>query len=190
MHVIIPLAFSHIHFNQWIFIYLITPSIFIMQCKKNIIYYIYYNHRHNSCVKSNPKIMGTFVSCVWKKGQENWIFFSNKNGPERGRRIHAQCVQWFLASLHPTPTIYMYILCDVFHSRQYSKLRKSVRVTQSQNVPSSSLSQPVADRQAEAGWRDKLGLGYARAFSAALNTADRGSGYFPVPPKLIFKIFL
>ena len=116
IHVIIPLAFSHIHFNQWIFIYLITPSIFIMQCKKKISYttYIIGNHRHNSCVKSNPKIMGTFVSCVWKKGQENWIFFSNKNGPERGRRIHAQCVQWFLASLHPTPTIYMYILCDVF----------------------------------------------------------------------------
>ena len=58
--------------------------------------------------------MGTFVSCVWKKGQENWIFFSNKNGPERGRRIHAQCVQWFLASLHPTPLcMYIYIMCDV-----------------------------------------------------------------------------
>ena len=60
-----------------------------------------------------------------------------------------------------------------YHIQHYSKLRKNVRVTQSQNVPSSSLSQPVADRQAEAGWRDKLGLGYARAFSAALNTADR-----------------
>ena len=70
------------------------------------------------------------------------------------------------------------ILSDLFyryiHIQHYSKLRKNVRVTQSQNVPSSSLSQPVADRQAEAGWRDKLGLGYARAFSAALNTADRG----------------
>ena len=53
------------------------------------------------------------IVCVWKKGQENWIFFSNKNGPERGRRIHAQCVQWFLASLHPAPTMYIYILCDV-----------------------------------------------------------------------------
>ena len=37
------------------------------------------------------------------------------------------------------------------HILHYSKLRKNVRVTQSQNVPSSSLSQPVADRQAEAG---------------------------------------
>ena len=49
------------------------------------------------------------------------------------------------------------------HIQHYSKLKKNVRVTQSQNVPSSSLSQPVADRQAEAGWRDKLGLGYASA---------------------------
>ena len=85
---------------------------YAVQKKYNHIH-TYHNHRHNSCVKSNPKIMGTFVSCVWKKGQENWIFFSNKNGPERGRRIHAQCVQWFLASLHPTPTMYIYILCDV-----------------------------------------------------------------------------
>ena len=100
--------------------------------KKNIIYYIYYNHRHNSCVKSNPKIMGTFVSCVWKKGQENWIFFSNKNGPERGRRIHAQCVQWFLASLHPTPTIYTYIYfvwcCSVYNTEIPQMWKKAEQI--------------------------------------------------------------
>ena len=50
------------------------------------------------------------------------------------------------------------------HSRQYSKLRKSVRVTQSQNVPLSCLSRPLADRLAEAAYRDILGLSYARAF--------------------------
>ena len=50
------------------------------------------------------------------------------------------------------------------HSRQYSKLRKSVRVTQSQNVPLSCLSRPLADRMAEAAYRDILGLSYACAF--------------------------
>ena len=46
-------------------------------------------------------------------------------------------------------------------------------VTQSQNVPLSCLSQPLADRLAEAAYRDILGLSYARAFSAEWNTADR-----------------
>ena len=53
------------------------------------------------------------IVCVEKRTGKLNIFFSNKNGPERGRRIHAQCVQWFLASLHPAPTMYIYILCDV-----------------------------------------------------------------------------
>ena len=48
-----------------------------------------------------------------------------------------------------------------------------MRVTQSQNVPLSCLSQPLADRLAEAAYRDILGLSYARAFSAEWNTADR-----------------
>ena len=51
----------------------------------------------------------------------------------------------------PLPsTMYIYT-STIYHIQHYSKLRKNVRVTQSQNVPSSSLSQPVADRQAEAG---------------------------------------
>ena len=50
------------------------------------------------------------------------------------------------------------------HSRQYSKLRKSVHVTQSQNVPLSCLSRPLADRLAEAAYREIFGLSYARAF--------------------------
>ena len=57
------------------------------------------------------------------------------------------------------------------HSQQYSKLRKSVRVSQSQNVPLSCLSQLLADRLAEAAYRDILGLSYARAFSAAWSPA-------------------
>ena len=44
-------------------------------------------------------------------------------------------------------------------------------VTQSQNVPLSCLSQPLADRLAEAAYRDILGLSYVRAFSAAWSTA-------------------
>ena len=39
-----------------------------------------------------------------------------------------------------------------------------MRVTQSQNVPLSCLSRPLADRLAEAAYRDILGLSYARAF--------------------------
>ena len=50
------------------------------------------------------------------------------------------------------------------HILHYSKLRKNVRVTQSQNVPLSCLSQPLANRLAEAAYRDILGLSYARAF--------------------------
>ena len=46
-----------------------------------------------------------------------------------------------------------------------------MRVTQSQNVPLSCLSRPLADRLAEAAYRDILGLSYARAFSAAWSTA-------------------
>ena len=46
-----------------------------------------------------------------------------------------------------------------------------MRVTQSQNVPLSCLSQPLADWLAEAAYRDILGLSYARAFSAAWSTA-------------------
>ena len=57
-----------------------------------------------------------------------------------------------------------WVQCIFKHSRQYSKLRKSVRVTQSQNVPLSCLSRPLADRLAEAAYRDILGLSYARAF--------------------------
>ena len=37
-------------------------------------------------------------------------------------------------------------------------------VKQSQNVPLSCLSRPLADRLAEAAYRDILGLSYARAF--------------------------
>ena len=44
-------------------------------------------------------------------------------------------------------------------------------LTQSQNVPLSCLSQLLADRLAEAAYRDILGLSYARAFSAAWSTA-------------------
>ena len=40
-----------------------------------------------------------------------------------------------------------------------------MRVTQSQNVPLSFLSQPLANRLAEAAYRDILGLSYARALS-------------------------
>ena len=63
------------------------------------------------------------------------------------------------------------------HSQQYSKLRKSVRVSQSQNVPLSCLSQLLADRLAEAAYRDILGLSYARAFPqlGVLLTVDRTS---------------
>ena len=57
------------------------------------------------------------------------------------------------------------------HILHYSKLRKNVHVTQSQNVPLSCLSRPLADRLAEAAYRDILGLSYARAFSAAWSTA-------------------
>ena len=46
-----------------------------------------------------------------------------------------------------------------------------MRVTQSQNVPLSCLSRPLADRLAEAAYRDILGLSYARAFSAAWSNA-------------------
>ena len=44
-------------------------------------------------------------------------------------------------------------------------------LTQSQNVPLSCLSRLLADRLAEAAYRDILGLSYARAFSAAWSTA-------------------
>ena len=47
-----------------------------------------------------------------------------------------------------------------------------MRVSQFQNVPLSCLSRPLADRQAEAAYRDILGLSYAHAFSAEWNTAD------------------
>ena len=57
------------------------------------------------------------------------------------------------------------------HILHYSKLRKNVRVTQSQNVPLSCLSRPLANRLAEAAYRDILGLSYVRAFSAAWSTA-------------------
>ena len=50
------------------------------------------------------------------------------------------------------------------HIQHYSKLRKNVRVSQSQNVPLSCLSRPLADRLAEAAYRDILGLSYMRAF--------------------------
>ena len=46
-------------------------------------------------------------------------------------------------------------------------------ITQSQNVPLSCLSRPLADRLTEAAYRDILGVSYARAFSAEWNTADR-----------------
>ena len=66
--------------------------------------------------------------------------------------------------VHTTGSVYQH----------YSKLRKNVRVTQSQNVPLSCLSWQLADRLAEAAYRDILGLSYARAFSAEWNIADRG----------------
>ena len=68
------------------------------------------------------------------------------------------------------------------HSRQYSKLRKSVRVIQSQNVPLSCLSRPLADRLAEAAYRDILGLSYARAFPQL--------GVLPAVKRRRVKIFL
>ena len=58
---------------------------------------------------------------------------------------------------------------DVPHILHYSKLRKNVRVTQSQNVPISCLSRPLADRLAEAAYRDILGLSYVHALSAEWN---------------------
>ena len=48
-----------------------------------------------------------------------------------------------------------------------------MRLTQSKNVPLSCLSQPLANRLAEAAYRDILGLCYARTFSAEWNTTDR-----------------
>ena len=57
------------------------------------------------------------------------------------------------------------------HIQHYSKLRKNVSVTQSQNVPLSYLSRPLADRLAEAAYRDILGLSYALTFAAAWSTA-------------------
>ena len=57
-----------------------------------------------------------------------------------------------------------------FHIQHYSKLRKNVCETQSQNVPLSCLSQPLADRLAETAYRDILVLSYAHAFSAEWNT--------------------
>ena len=59
-----------------------------------------------------------------------------------------------------------------------------MRVTQSQNVPLSCLSRPLADRLAEAAYRDILGLSYARAFSAEWNSADRDT----TDTDLVFKI--
>ena len=59
------------------------------------------------------------------------------------------------------------------HIKHYSKLRKNVRVTQSQNVPLSCLSRSLADWLTEAAYRDILGLSCVRAFSAEWNTADR-----------------
>ena len=61
------------------------------------------------------------------------------------------------------------------HIQHYSKLRKNVPVSSSQNVPLSCLSQPLADWLAEAAYRDILGLRCARAYSAEWNTADRVS---------------
>ena len=61
-----------------------------------------------------------------------------------------------------------------FHIQHYSKLWKNVCVTQSQNVPLSCLSRPLADQLAEAAYRDILGLSYAHTFSAEWSTADRG----------------
>ena len=55
------------------------------------------------------------------------------------------------------------------HILHYSKLRKNVRVTQSLNVPLSCLSRPLADRLAEAAYRDILGLSYVHALSAEWN---------------------
>ena len=50
-----------------------------------------------------------------------------------------------------------------------------MRVTQSQNVPLSCLRRPLANRLAEAAYRDILGLSYVRAFSAEWITADHVS---------------
>ena len=50
-----------------------------------------------------------------------------------------------------------------------------MHVTQSQNVPLSCLSQPLANQLAEAAYRDILRLSYARAFSAEWNTAGRAT---------------
>ena len=64
-------------------------------------------------------------------------------------------------TIHSALFLYKIHLHHILH---YSKLRKNVHVTQSQNVPLSCLSQPLADRLAEAAYRDILGLSYARAF--------------------------
>ena len=47
---------------------------------------------------------------------------------------------------------------------QAEEKRPRVHITKSQNVPQSCLSRPLADRLAEAAYRDILGLSYARAF--------------------------
>ena len=48
-----------------------------------------------------------------------------------------------------------------------------MRISQSQNVPLSCLSQPLANWLAEAAYRHILGLSYPRALSAEWNTTDR-----------------
>ena len=63
------------------------------------------------------------------------------------------------------------------HILHYSKLRKNVRICQSQNVHLSCLSHPLANQLAEAVYRDILGLSYARTFSAEWIAAERGIIY-------------
>ena len=74
--------------------------------------HIHFTHRHNSCVKSNPKIMGTFVSCVWKKGQENWIFFFQQKWT--GKRTTHSCSMCAVIFGLPSPDPH-YVHCTYIY---------------------------------------------------------------------------
>ena len=63
-------------------------------------------------------------------------------------------------------------------------------VTQSQNVPLSCLSWQLADRLAEAAYRDILGLNYVRAISAEWNTTDHGSISLTLITQFLFSLDL
>ena len=61
----------------------------------------------------------------------------------------------------------------------------TTHITQSQNVPLSCLSRSLANRLAEAAYRDILGLSNVRAFSADWNTADCGFFRLTAPAAML-----